>query len=192
MVILAGNQTKVMRCTVKDCLNPAYIRTYCRRHYSLWYRHGSTDDRPRWRDPDTLFWSKVNFEGPNGCWLWTAYLDRDGYGLFSTNFLKGRACRLSYLLLVGDVDPTLVMDHVKCRNRACVNPYHLEPVTQKINAKRTEKAERTHCARGGHPLSGGNLYIYRGLRNCKRCRADTQLARYHRSSSGSSGQGWAV
>lgn len=176
MATPVGKSVKATQCSVEGCEKPEYVRTFCSAHYSRWYRHGSLDDRPRLKDSEDLFWKKVDFSGD--CWIWTAYCDRDGYGLFSTRFLKGRAARLAYLLLVGDLDPGLVMDHL-CRNRSCVNPYHLEPVTNKVNCRRGEYAQRTHCKRAGHPLSGSNLYVNpRGLRGCKRCRADTMVTRY--------------
>lgn len=180
MVIPAVKVIKGTLCSVPDCDKLAYVRGWCQAHYSRWHRHGTAEDRPRRKDPELLFWSKVDFDGPNGCWLWTAYLDRDGYGLFSSKTLKGRAARMAYLLLVGDISPDLVVDHL-CRNRPCVNPYHLEPVTSKVNSRRSEKGERTHCMRGGHPLSGANLYMNpRGLRVCRRCHADNERGRQRR------------
>lgn len=128
--------------------------------------------------PEELFWAKVNFG--DSCWNWTAYLDRDGYGLFRTRTLRGRAARMAYLLLVGDLSPDLVIDHL-CRNRACVNPYHLEPVTPKVNSQRSGKGQRTHCIKGGHPLSGDNLIMSRGLRRCRTCHYEAWRAWYYRS-----------
>ena len=120
-----------------------------------------------------LFWKKVQFTGT--CWIWTAYLDRDGYGLFRSNRLtpkSWRAHRLAYALEHGSVPPGH-LDHL-CRNRACVRPSHLEPVTPKVNAERGMKAQQTHC-KNGHEFTEGNTYLKpNGTRACRTCHRDRE------------------
>lgn len=114
-------------------------------------------------------------EDPNtGCWNWTAALDTKGYGTFAmTSQRKVHAYRASYTLLVGDVPKGLVLDHL-CRNRRCVNPAHLEPVTVRENLMRGEtkaaqNAAKTHCAHG-HPFTADNLLKRQdGRRKCREC-----------------------
>ena len=109
----------------------------------------------------------------NGCWVWTGALDRKGYGR-----LGGRlAHRLVYVLLVGDIRDVLELDHL-CRNRACVNPAHLEPVTHTTNVQRgmagpgnRERLQaRSHC-KNGHEFTAANTYVYpgSGWRECRTC-----------------------
>lgn len=129
------------------------------------------------------FASKVNFDGPKGCWLWIASRDRKGYGQYHQNGATCRSHRVAYELLVGPIPEGLQIDHL-CRVPACVNPDHMEPVTSKVNTQRGIAGSLravfvTHC-RSGHPLAEPNLYVNpRGERQCRRC-TNAASARYLR------------
>jgi hypothetical protein len=84
------------------------------------------------------FWRKV--EKSDDCWLWTASTTNAGYGQFGLvrpgeRLMMTLAHRLAYTLSVGPIPDGLVIDHL-CENKLCVNPAHLEPVTQTVNARR--------------------------------------------------------
>ena len=80
------------------------------------------------------FWAKVDTSGD--CWVWTAARNGFGYGKFSVG--RGHdvpAYRWAYRFLVGPVPRGYLLDHL-CRNRLCVRPDHLEPVTHAENIRR--------------------------------------------------------
>jgi hypothetical protein len=128
------------------------------------------------------FWRAVEVTSEDGCWLWTRSPTSGGYGQFRDG--SGRtvhAHRVAYRLLVGPVPTGLVLDHL-CRTKLCVNPAHLEPVTQRENTLRgvvvavhhARLARQTQC-RHGHPLP---RFVPGQRRHCKPC--GVRRSREHR------------
>lgn len=101
----------------------------------------------------------------NGCWEWQGHIATNGYGQIcvgsrTDNTRRTRSAHTaSYEALFGEIPEGLVLDHL-CRNRKCVNPEHLEPVTTQENIRRGElgklELSKTHCPHG-HPYVGDNL-----------------------------------
>jgi hypothetical protein len=114
-----------------------------------------------------MFWRHVH-PVEDGCWLWGSTLDRDGYAVWRNR----RAHRVIYQSLVAAIQAGFVTDHL-CRQRSCVNPSHLEIVTQRENVRRgfhvALRRPKLRC-KNGHDLSGDNLRVSNGERACYACR----------------------
>lgn len=127
-----------------------------------------------------------------GCWLWVGPTDKDGYPFTSVprevtkpgwRRFGLRIQRLSYVAFREDFPESLVIDHL-CRQRKCLNPAHLEPVTVKVNSLRGAgltalNAVKTHC-KNGHLFDESNTYLHEGRRRCRACRYQATTRYYQK------------
>lgn len=157
-------------CALPECDAPHVAKGYCGKHYRAWKAH---------RDPRTAlmcrgdvlerFWFHI--DKTDDCWLWTGYLNRDGYARFRIGKQFVAVHRWSYEHFIGPIPDGLTIDHL-CRVRNCANPEHLEPVTIGVNTLRGEtppgiNARKTHCHLG-HQFTPENTYITsKGNRSCR-------------------------
>lgn len=135
--------------------------------------------------PEERFWKKV--DKTDDCWLWTAHTIK-GYGYFHVGTgLTLQAHRFAYETCVGPISKGLVIDHTchtlacpggpTCPHRRCVNPAHLEVVTQGENARRGGLARanrarlnsKTHCINGHEYLPENTYWRKNGGRVCRTC-----------------------
>lgn len=155
-------------CTQDGCQKKVQSRGLCAMHYQRGRLGGTMIiGHKNWRDDSIRFWKYVSKS--DGCWNWVGTRHRQGYGMFHRNGKNIVAHRYSYELLKGEIPEGLVLDHL-CRNTSCVNPDHLEAVTQRINSLRGLgasgiNARKTHCDYG-HSLPEN--------RKCMICRKNQQ------------------
>ena len=111
------------------------------------------------------------------CWVWIGAKDQRGYGNVRVGRRVRKAHLVAYECLRGPLPPGTEGDHL-CRNRGCINPYHLEPITHRENAQRGDGSwmpgernrAKTSCPHG-HPYSLENTYVQpsTGGRCCRAC-----------------------
>lgn len=117
------------------------------------------------------FYDYMAAEGPDSCWEWLGALNL-GYGaMWLPGGTRPGAHRVAYALFKGPLpDDSLTIDHT-CRNKACVNPDHLELVTFTENLRRRRLDVR------GEKCPRGHEFVSRGEGNqraCKQCANDSQ------------------
>lgn len=116
-----------------------------------------------------------------GCWIPDRFIMRNGYTQVAVQGKMLMSHRVVYEALVGPIPDGMVLDHL-CRNRACVNPKHCEPVSMRENNRRGltpagENARKTHC-QNGHEFTPENTAVYSGHRMCRICNREYQRRKY--------------
>jgi len=130
---------------------------------------------------DERFWEKVKKDEGSGCLVWVGAKNppkAGEYGRFRVGDKIEYAHRWSYRALKGRIPKDLEIDHL-CKNTLCVNPKHLEAVTQKENIRRSDcppaiNARKKVCLKG-HRYDKQNTYVLRsgprkGHRQCRECK----------------------
>lgn len=148
---------------------------YCDRHYRRWRKYGDPLYSEKFRSPQQRFLDTPK-HADGECLIWDGPTTDLGYGrVYGVGAGKHvMAHRVSYELAHGEIPEGLVLDHL-CRRPSCVNPDHLEPVTDRENILRgvgyaAQSSRVTHCPQG-HPYDEVNTYRWRGWRLCRTCRS---------------------
>lgn len=134
--------------------------------------------------PDRLQ-NKISPEPMSGCWIWTGALSTKGYGRYGIKNRTYAAHRVVFEIFREGIPENMQLDHL-CRNRQCVNPDHLEIVSNRENTLRginfiARNAKATHCPQG-HEYNSDNTYLSKYIstisRRCKMCLRDRRIERY--------------
>lgn len=142
------------------------------------WRQYLPQNQPAVRDKQWLL-ERVEMIPFSGCWLWTGFLNENGYAMYAykrgEKSIQRRAHRLAFVLWKGPIPGGLEPDHL-CRVRCCVNPDHLEAVTRRENVLRGARGRLvTHCPQG-HEYTPENLAKH-VRRCCKTCQRDRERKR---------------
>jgi hypothetical protein len=165
-------------CSIDGCdKGGKLVRGWCSTHYQRWQAHGDPEKLLYRPSINERFQASVRCD-PNGCWTWIGTIARTGYGTFSAHSKTHVAHRWTYERLIGPIPAGFHLDHL-CRNRACVNPQHLDIVTPRENVMRgmspSAVIRRQAICKRGHELVGENIYVPPKKpqhRQCRTCRAE--------------------
>lgn len=148
-------------CLNRLCCNPSHLAGSNGGRSSRWFQSTIAD-------------VMANMEKTDTCWIWKGRIQSGGYGIVRFEGRDQYAHRVVFEIESGKIPEGLQIDHL-CRNRRCVNPSHLEPVTQKENILRgtgvsARNAAKTHCVRG-HEYTIENSYLRPdgGGKQCRIC-----------------------
>lgn len=169
-------------CSVTYCEKPRYCKGLCTRHYNKIRTFGSVEDTAGDHAPLRLRIERSHRVNPEtGCWDWLGSFRGGGYARISVKDRPVPAHRVSFEVFRYSIPDGLVLDHL-CRDRGCVNPWHLEPVTIGENTRRSPTAPsalnflKTEC-KNGHAFTKENTYLRpTGGRSCKACKNASQKA----------------
>lgn len=171
-------------CNVPCCVNPKHLIPMSRRENTFIRLSGALpttyistlDRRSIGIGRKAILQSRIKVS-ETGCWIWQGATNTR-YGVWSRNGKIAYAHRESFRLFKGEIPKGMTIDHL-CKTPLCVNPEHLECVTELENHRR-EKARRLVCKRG-HPFDTENTWIEKnGARHCRKCHAINESKKRNR------------
>lgn len=166
-------------CSIPDCPTPVHSRGWCQMHATRWRRHGDPLIAKKIVGDELARFLKFANQAGSDCWLWSGRINGGGYPQFMTPSTD-YAHRWSYAHFVAPIPSGYQVDHL-CRVRHCVNPAHLEAVTQRENIIRSEASHVGNglCRNRLHDVTDpANVHYFKnGDRTCLPCKRAAQAVR---------------
>jgi hypothetical protein len=173
-------------CTIEGCDYRRYSQGWCATHWQRWKRNGDPLRLQHRATPRERFEARIDRDESTGCWVWKGTLNRTGYGLLSVDAKYVLVHRWGYEQFVKPIPDGMTLDHL-CRNRACVNPAHLDVVTNRTNVLRgmspSAVIHRQGVCKHGHEMTSDNVYVppkNPRHRQCRTCRKRISREAYAR------------
>ena len=186
------NATRNRTCSVEDCGRSVAANGWCDLHYKRVRRNGHTELRVKQTLADYMA-ERTRVSGPSPerpglgpCHVWTGTKFLTGYGAVGLRtHHKALAHGMAYTLARGEIPDGSVIDHL-CRNRACVNPEHLEVVSNEENLRRGKgyrlRNGMDSACLHGHEYTPENTYINPNDPQDIRCRTCSRIRDRKRAS----------
>lgn len=148
-----------MQCSAETCDRNVKHRDMCSKHYQRWLKYGTVVARPAARKSvEERLWQRT--ERDSGCWLWTGYIRRNGYGSVKFEGRMRGAHQVAWIVTNGAIPDGQEIDHL-CHVRHCINPDHLRAVSRRENAqnRRGANPNSTTGVRGVSRNASGSFYV---------------------------------
>lgn len=127
---------------------------------------------------------KYTERSEEGCWEWAGAVNNRGYGVMTISKSIYYTHRVSYTRHNGPIPTGRVLDHL-CRNPRCLNPEHLEPVSDRVNMLRgystAAVAQRRETCLHGHLYAEHGRVYDDGRRHCLACARNQSAERRARN-----------
>lgn len=146
-------------CSIEGCGRKIKARSWCSKHYMMWWEHGDPEYVSRYFTLEDAFKAYTEWQGD--CLIWTGTTDKNGYGVIQNEGQVDKAHRYAWEREHGEIPEYMVIDHKNHCNPACCNPDHLRLATRQQNNWNRSGARKDSKSnlRNIYKLPSGNFRV---------------------------------